>query len=105
MDKISIIQGDGYEAKLRFSGIPDVRAIKRVTFSCNFLNLCKEVEYDEEEGAFILRFTPRETSSLTPCVTDFDITVEFDNENVQTPIYRKSITIQRKVNLCGNNRD
>lgn len=101
MDEISIIQGDSYEAKLRFSGISNNSVIESVMFSCSKLRKCKYVDFDEESQSYLLRFTPEETANFEPCVTDFDITIKYTDKNVQTPIYRKTITIFRKVNLCG----
>ena len=101
MDEIRIIQGDTYEAKLRWTGIDDVSIIEKVVFSCKDLGICKEVRYHEEEGAYLLKFTHEETIAMQPCDTDFDITITYTDKTVQTPIYRKRIIIQRKVNLCG----
>lgn len=101
MEEIKIIQGDTYEAKLKCTGIDDLSIIEKIFFSCKDLEVCKEIKYDEEVGSYVLKFTPEETAKMPDCISDFDITVKYTDSNVQTPIYRKKITIQRKVNLCG----
>lgn len=100
MDEIKIIQGDTYEAKLKCTGIEDFSIIDKIFFSCADLSVCKEIKYDEEAGSYVLKFTPEETAKMPACITDFDITVRYTDSNRFTPIYRKRIVVQRKVNAC-----
>ena len=101
MDKITIIQGDTYEAQLSFTGIDDFSVFDKILFSCNDLGVCKEIEFDEELNSYVLKFSPEETQNMTSGRATFDITVIYKDSNVQTPIYCNDILVKRKVNGCG----
>lgn len=100
MEEIKIIQGDTFEVKVKCTGVDDLSIIGKIYFSCKELGVVKEIEYDEENAGYILRFTPEETANFKPCTADFDITIKYTDGNTQTPVYRKIITVQRKVNIC-----
>lgn len=101
MDKITIIQGDTYEAQVSFTGIDDFSVFERIIFSCKDFGICKEIEFENELNCYVLKFTPEETKNMKSGSSTFDITVIYKDRNVQTPIYCNDILVKRKVNYCG----
>lgn len=98
MNDIIIIQGDTYEAELTINGLDTLDVVEKCIFSCKYLDLCKECE--KNETTFRLYLSPEETQALTPCKSDYDITLYFTDSNVATVIYGGTIQIYPKKNNC-----
>ena len=92
-----IIQGDTYQKNVSIDGV-FLSAIEGVYFSCGKLNLSKKLELDDSTNCFALKFTSEETKQLRPIVTDYDITVVFQNDKVQTGLYRGKLIVAEKNN-------
>ncbi len=94
---IVIIQGDTYQKNVIVDGV-FLSAIEGVYFSCGKLNLSKKLEFDGSINKFVLILSSEETASLKPVVTDYDITVKFEGNKVQTGVFRGKLIVSEKNN-------
>ncbi len=92
-----IIQGDSYQKNVYIDGV-FLSAIEGVYFSCGKLNLSKKLDFDDANNNWFLLLTPEETEILKPVVTDYDITVKFNGNKVQTGLYRGKLIVSEKNN-------
>lgn len=95
--EIIIIQGDTCQRNISVSGI-QAGNIQAVYVSCGTLNICKNLPYDSETGKYNFILTPEETALLTPITTNYDITIEFTDQNVKTASYRGPLIVLPKNN-------
>lgn len=71
----TIIQGKSYALRLRFGSI-DLQNINKIWFSCSQLGLLKEMKFDGID-TYSFELSWEETQALNPCITTFNITVQF----------------------------
>ena len=95
-NEITIIQGDTYQAKLTVKGLDSTQYVDKCVFSCCYLNIKKEMEI--KDNSFLLKFTPEETMAMKNCETDYDITLSFVDESIDTVIYGGKIKVLLKKN-------
>lgn len=92
---ITIIQGDSYVKNVTLGGV-SIDIVKDIWFSSKALNINKKLSLNN--GVFELKFTPEETSSLQVGNFDYDLTLRFVDENVDTISYQSLIRILEKNN-------
>lgn len=95
--EIKIIQGDYYQKNVSVKNV-DSTLIEGVYFSCDKLNICKKLEYDNDIEKYKFILTPQETSELKPIICDYDITIKFTDDKIKTPSYRGSVVVLPKTN-------
>ena len=94
---IEIIQGDSIQRNIYIDGItPEM--IKNVYFSCNKLNITKELEYDTANNCYLLYLSSTETSILRPINTNYDITILYGSNIVTTGVYKGRLIVHEKNN-------
>lgn len=98
-NEIEIIQGDSFEATLTINGLADFSVVSKVCFASNYFNVSKTLTQEGE--SFVLKLTPNETMQMKVGISDFDITLTFNDDNVATVIYRDKIRVLPKVNKCN----
>ena len=93
--KITIIQGDSYERYITIEGI-DLDLIEGVYFSSAKLNCSKKLFLKNTD--YVLSFTPEETMSFPVFNTNYDLTIKFVGNKVNTVQHHSIITILPKTN-------
>lgn len=94
---IRIVQGDTYNCEIEIQGL-DIFLIENIYFSCEQLNICKKVEFDEELQVYNLTFNSQETENFKNGVFNYDLTFKFFNDSIRTVQYKSTITILKKTN-------
>ena len=102
--KIEIIQGDSYTRNITIQGV-DIALIEGIYFSCETLGICKKLEYDDEQKKYILSFTSEETNNIAKFEGNYDLTIKFIDDQINTVQYQSPIFIRKKNNkvTCYNN--
>lgn len=95
--KIEIIQGDSYTRNITIQGV-DIALIEGIYFSCESLDICKKLEYNNEQNKYILSFTSEETSNIDKFEGNYDITIKFIDDKINTVQYQSPIIIKKKNN-------
>jgi len=93
---IKVIQGDSYQLNVKVENITS--AIDHVVVSCSKLEIKKELTFDSENNKYIFNLTPEETTNLKTGTFDYDLTIFFADENVQTIAYRSDLVVLPKTN-------
>ena len=94
--QIKVIQGDSYQLNVSIENITS--AIDHVVVSCGKLEIKKTLNFDSETNKYIFSLTPDETAILKTGTYDYDLTVFFADEKVQTIAYRSDIVVLPKTN-------
>lgn len=92
---IRIIQGDSYRREITIDGLGQ-EVIEGIYFSSHELGVCKKCLY--EDGVYVLYFSPSETENFKAFSGIYDLTVRFNQNDVNTICYNSSITILEKNN-------
>lgn len=93
--KIEIIEGDSYKREITVEGV-DSSLIEGIYFSCEVLKICRKLSF--EEGVYILSFTPEETEKMGKFQGNYDLTVKFIGNIINTIQYRSPFIILPKNN-------
>ena len=101
---LCLVQGDTFNLRLKVRYGYDV--IKSVVFSCPELNISKPFELTTIEGAdgkekryYLLTIPASDSEKLPPCITDYSVTVTFQDGTVRTAAYRQQFTVLKKGEL------
>lgn len=70
-----IMQGKTYSLRLKFDDI-NLAKISKMWFSCSALNILQEMTLDSVNKIYAFELTWQQTQALTPCNTNFNITVK-----------------------------
>lgn len=97
--EIIIIQGDSFQMTVTVEGL-SAEVIDSVLFSCEKLNLCKELTITED-GAYLLSFESSETKSWETITATYDLTVRFSDSKIKTVIHNSSFKVIEKTNKVG----
>lgn len=92
-----IIQGDNFNSNVLIDGLSDTRIIQKIVFSSKKFNL-KEELIEEDDGTYTLIIPSEKTKNLEVGVGDYDLTVIFFDNSIQTVVYRGKLCILEKVN-------
>ena len=95
--EISVIQGDSYCLELDTKNV-DSEIIKDIYFSSKYLGVCKKLRYDKINEVYTLELTPEDTRNFLTGEGDYDITVHFIGDAMETTLYRSTLKILRKSN-------
>ena len=95
--KISIIQGDSYTNEISFEGI-GLESIKDIFFTCSDLSICKKLERDVENNVFILHLTSNNTINYNVGTYNYDLTIQFIDDQYKTIQYQSIMSILEKTN-------
>lgn len=95
--RLQIIQGDSFDRIISIEGA-EKSQIEGVYFSCEKLEICKKLVYDESNNYYVLSLNASETSDFKTIETTYDLTIKFTNDKTQTATYCSQITIMPKVN-------
>lgn len=93
--EITIVQGDDYSCELEIKNAQsdDIE----IYFSCNKLNLCRKLVYDEMYNSYVLTLSSEETMNFEKGIYDYDFTIKVV-ESIKTIQYKSRITILEKTN-------
>ena len=94
--QIKVIQGDSYQLNVSVENVTN--AIDNITVSSEKLEIKKVLTYDSVNNKYIFTLTPNETRNFTVGKTDYDLTIFFADDNVQTIVYKSEITVLPKTN-------
>lgn len=94
---ITTVCGDILEVYFCFEGI-ERENIASVFFTCAEQDIQVELPYSEEEEGYRLRLESTATSELKPCVSRYDLTVRFTDENDFTAVYNGIFNALEKFN-------
>lgn len=97
---IEIIQGESVAYMLTTISPEEREYISSITFCSTRLGIHKEIGWSEDIGAFVLSFTPQETSVLPSCRADYTITIRFIDNNVRIPTLSGDMFVRE--NTCGH---
>ena len=95
--KISIIQGDSYTNEIEFEGI-ELELIENIFFTCGKLSICKKLEKDLENNLFIFHLNSKDTINFEVGTYDYDLTIQFIDNQYKTIQYQSIISILEKNN-------
>ena len=93
--RLQLIQGDSFEREIYIEGA-ELNIIEGIYFSCEKLKICKKLYLNGEY--FVLNFTPEETINFPKSEVDYDLTVKFIDNKIETVSYRSQLTILPKIN-------
>ena len=93
--KIEIIQGDSYKREIVVEGV-DNELIEGIYFSCNDLNICRKLDFND--GVYILSIFPQETQEIKNFQGNYDITIRFADNTINTIQYRSPFVVKEKNN-------
>ena len=93
--KITIVQGDSYERYITIDGI-SLDLIEGIYFSSDKLNISKKLIL--KSNVFVLSLTSEETKDLPVVNTNYDLTIKFNNNKINTIQYQATISILKKNN-------
>lgn len=93
--EIKIIQGDSYRREITIENISN-ELIEGVYFTCGDLDICRKLDF--YDGVYILSFTPQETEEIGKFNGNYDITIKFVGNVVNTIQFRSPINIIPKNN-------
>ena len=94
--QIKIIQGDSYQ--LNVSVTNNSYIIDHITVSSKKLRILKTLVYDSSSNKYMFIMTPEETAVLATGNFDYDLTIFFVDDKVQTVAYRPEFVVLPKTN-------
>lgn len=94
---ILVVQGDILEVNFELIGVP-YECIKKVTFTCEKLELNVECPYSKFHDAYCLRLASDITQNFPPFIGSYDLTVEFTDECKLTVVNEKLFAVLKKRN-------
>lgn len=94
--QIKVIQGDSYQLNVSITNASGT--IDHIVVSSNKLVIKKTLTYDSENDKYIFKLTADETAILKTGNFDYDLTIFFTDENVQTIAYKAEIVVLPKTN-------
>ena len=94
--QIKVIQGDSYQLNVSVTNASGT--INHIVVSSKKLNIKKILTFDSESNKYIFNLTAEETAEFPVITTDYDLTIFFTDENVQTIAYRAEIVVLPKTN-------
>lgn len=94
--QIKVIQGDSYQLNVSVTNASGT--IDHIVVSSKKLNIKKTLTFDSESNKYIFNLTAEETAEFPVITTDYDLTIFFTDENVQTIAYRAEIVVLPKTN-------
>ena len=102
-DTINVIQGDSLNLKVIVEQGADL--IEKMFFSCSKLQIVQELTKvtENNETYWILNLTPNQTKTCKCCFTNYDITVQLYDEQIQTVIHNGGFNVCKKENVCYGN--
>lgn len=92
---IKLVQGDSYQRSLTLEGIEPV-SIEGIYFSCKGLNICKKLDY--VDGVYTFNLSAEETKNFKEFYGDYDITIRFIDNKIQTAFYKAIFNVLPKTN-------
>lgn len=94
--QIKVIQGDSYQLNVSVTNASGT--IDHIVVSSKKLNIKKTLTFDSENNKYIFKLTAEETANFPVLTTDYDLTIFFTDENVQTIAYKAEIVVLPKTN-------
>ena len=94
---IQIVQGDTYILEVAFENA-EISLIEAIYFTCDKLSVCKKLEYNDDDRFFYLTLESNETKQFPKGTYNYDLTINFLEDNVKTVQYKAIINILEKNN-------
>ena len=91
------VRGDILEVHFELVGIAP-EAVKNLWFSSNGAGIITACPYSKIEKCYYLRLGSECTEGLKPCITNYDLTVEFIDGNKITVVRERLFAILEKRN-------
>jgi len=98
-EDILVVQGDILEAYFYPEDI-DLDAVSDVFFTANEFDLCVSCPYLTEKEGWCLRLTSEVTSTLKPCISSYDLTLELTDGNVLSVKNGMFAVLKKRNKLC-----
>ncbi len=91
------VRGDLLEVHFELIGI-DPAAVKNVWFTSDGAGIVTTCPFSDLEQCYFMRLESKDTECLTPCITNYDLTVEFVDGNRLTVVRERLFAVLEKRN-------